>query len=96
MDDLGAGYAGLSSFAALEPDVVKADMSLVRGIETSAVKRKLVGAIAALSKDLGIKLVAEGIETAAERDCIVSLGADAFVGLSVRPPRERGFPSVKY
>ncbi|HEY5289509.1 MAG TPA: EAL domain-containing protein [Caulobacteraceae bacterium] len=95
VDDLGAGYAGLSSFAALEPDVVKADMSLVRGIESSAVKRKLVGAIAALSKDLNIKLVAEGIETAAERDCIVSLGADALQGyLFARP--DRGFPSVKY
>jgi EAL domain-containing protein (putative c-di-GMP-specific phosphodiesterase class I)/CheY-like chemotaxis protein len=95
VDDLGAGYAGLSSFAALEPDVVKADMSLVRGIESSAVKRKLVSAIAALSKDLGIKLVAEGIETVAERDCIVSLGADALQGyLFARP--DRGFPAACY
>jgi EAL domain-containing protein (putative c-di-GMP-specific phosphodiesterase class I) len=95
VDDLGAGYAGLSSFAALEPDVVKADMSLVRGIESSAVKRKLVSAIAALSKDLGIKLVAEGIETPAERDCIVSLGADALQGyLFARP--DRGFPAACY
>jgi EAL domain-containing protein (putative c-di-GMP-specific phosphodiesterase class I)/CheY-like chemotaxis protein len=95
VDDLGAGYAGLSSFAALEPDVVKADMSLVRGIESSAVKRKLVSAIAALSKDLGIKLVAEGIETVAERDCIVSLGADALQGyLFARP--DRGFPAARY
>ncbi len=55
-------------------------------IESSAVKRKLVGAIAALSKDLNIKLVAEGIETAAERDCIVSLGADALQGYLFAPP----------
>jgi EAL domain-containing protein (putative c-di-GMP-specific phosphodiesterase class I) len=59
------------------------------------VKRKLVSAIVALSKDLDIKLVAEGIETAAERDCIVSLGADALQGyLFARP--DRGFPSAKY
>ncbi|HMC94217.1 MAG TPA: EAL domain-containing protein, partial [Polyangia bacterium] len=95
VDDLGAGYTGLSSFAALEPDVVKADMSLVRGIESSAVKRKVVSAIAALSVDLGIKLVAEGIETPAERDCIVSLGADALQGyLFARP--NRGFPVACY
>jgi len=95
VDDLGAGYAGLSSFAALEPDVVKADMSLVRGIDSSAVKRKLVAAIAGLAKDLGIQLVAEGIETPAERDCVVSLGADALQGyLFARP--DRGFPSVRY
>ena len=95
VDDLGAGYAGLSSFAALEPDVVKADMSLVRGIDSSAVKRKVVAAIAGLAKDLGIQLVAEGIETPAERDCVVSLGADALQGyLFARP--DRGFPSVRY
>jgi EAL domain-containing protein (putative c-di-GMP-specific phosphodiesterase class I)/CheY-like chemotaxis protein len=95
VDDLGAGYAGLSSFAALEPDVVKADMSLVRGIECSAVKRKLVSAIAGLARDLGIKLVAEGIETPAERDCVVSLGADALQGyLFARP--DRGFPIARY
>lgn len=93
VDDLGAGYAGLSSFAALEPDVVKADMSLVRGIELSPIKQKLVGAIAALANDLRIHLVAEGIETPAERDWVVSLGAHSLQGyLFARPGR--GFPSL--
>jgi EAL domain-containing protein (putative c-di-GMP-specific phosphodiesterase class I) len=55
----------------------------------------VVSAIAALSVDLGIKLVAEGIETPAERDCVVSLGADALQGyLFARP--NRGFPSACY
>jgi EAL domain-containing protein (putative c-di-GMP-specific phosphodiesterase class I)/CheY-like chemotaxis protein len=95
VDDLGAGYAGLSSFAAIEPDVVKADMSLVRGIERSAVKQKLVGAIVALCNDLGIQLVAEGIETPAERDCVCSLGGDALQGyLFARPAK--GFPPPHY
>jgi len=93
VDDLGAGYAGLSSFAALEPDVVKADMSLIRGIESSAIKQKLVGAIATLANDLRVQLVAEGVETAAERDCVVALGAHALQGyLFARPAR--GFPAV--
>ncbi len=95
VDDLGAGYAGLSTFAALEPDVVKADMSLVRGIESSPVKRKLLGAISALANDLNIRLIAEGIETVAERECVTALGADALQGyLFARP--DRGFPSVNY
>jgi EAL domain-containing protein (putative c-di-GMP-specific phosphodiesterase class I)/CheY-like chemotaxis protein len=95
VDDLGAGYAGLSSFAAIEPDVVKADMSLVRGIEQSAVKQKLVAAIATLCHDLGIQLVAEGIETPAERECVCSLGGDALQGyLFARPAR--GFPVPRY
>jgi EAL domain-containing protein (putative c-di-GMP-specific phosphodiesterase class I)/CheY-like chemotaxis protein len=95
VDDLGAGYAGLSSFAALEPDVVKADMSLVRGIESSPVKQKLLGAISALARDLRIRLIAEGIETVAERECVTALGADVLQGyLFARPGR--GFPEPKY
>jgi EAL domain-containing protein (putative c-di-GMP-specific phosphodiesterase class I) len=95
VDDLGAGYAGLSSFAALEPDVVKADMSLVRGIESSPVKQKLLGAISALAKDLGIRLIAEGIETSAERECVTALGADLLQGYLFAKPG-RGFPAPKY
>jgi EAL domain-containing protein (putative c-di-GMP-specific phosphodiesterase class I)/CheY-like chemotaxis protein len=91
VDDLGAGYAGLSSFAALEPDVVKADMSLIRGIESSAIKQKLVGTIAALASDLGVQLVAEGVETAAEYACVCSLGAYAAQGYFFARPG-RGFP----
>src|SRR3954469_6469032 len=48
IDDLGAGYAGLTSFAQLEPEVVRVDMSLVPGIDASAVKQKLVRSIIAL------------------------------------------------
>jgi EAL domain-containing protein (putative c-di-GMP-specific phosphodiesterase class I) len=93
VDDLGAGYAGLSSFAALEPDVVKADMSLVRGIETSPIKQKLLAAIAALANDLHIQLVAEGVETAGENDCVASLGAHAVQGYFFARPG-RGFPPI--
>jgi EAL domain-containing protein (putative c-di-GMP-specific phosphodiesterase class I)/CheY-like chemotaxis protein len=95
VDDLGAGYAGLSSFAALEPDVVKADMSLVRGIESSGLKRKVLGAISALANDLNIRLIAEGIETVAERECVTALGADSLQGYLFAKPA-RGFPAVNY
>jgi EAL domain-containing protein (putative c-di-GMP-specific phosphodiesterase class I) len=91
IDDLGAGYAGLTSFAQLEPEVVKVDMSLVRGIDASAVKQKLVRSIISLCTELGIQLVAEGIETASERDTLVALGGDLCQGyLFARPGR--GFP----
>jgi EAL domain-containing protein (putative c-di-GMP-specific phosphodiesterase class I)/CheY-like chemotaxis protein len=94
VDDLGAGYAGLSSFALIEPDVVKADMSLVRGIHTSPVKQKLVSAIAALADDLGIRLIAEGIETPAERECVTGLGSVALQGYLFSRPAP-GFPIPK-
>jgi EAL domain-containing protein (putative c-di-GMP-specific phosphodiesterase class I) len=91
IDDLGAGYAGLTSFAQLEPEVVKVDMSLVRGIDRSPVKQKLVRSIISLCTELGIQLVAEGIETPAERDTVVALGGDLCQGyLFARPGR--GFP----
>lgn len=95
VDDLGAGYAGLSSFAHLEPDVVKVDMALVRGMESSAVKQKLFRSLTTLCSELDIRLVAEGIETEAERDAAAALGGDLFQGyLFCRP--ERGFPSPRY
>ena len=80
MDDLGAGYAGLSSFAALEPDVVKLDISLVRDVDREPVKRKLVGSLAALCRDLRVTVLAEGVETAGERDVLVELGCEWLQG----------------
>jgi EAL domain-containing protein (putative c-di-GMP-specific phosphodiesterase class I) len=91
VDDLGAGYAGLTSFAQLEPEVVKVDMSLIRGIDSSPVKQKLVRSIISLCTELGIQLVAEGIETAAERDTLVALGGDLCQGYLFAKPG-RGFP----
>jgi EAL domain-containing protein (putative c-di-GMP-specific phosphodiesterase class I)/CheY-like chemotaxis protein len=92
IDDLGAGYAGLTSFAQLEPEVVKVDMSLVRDIDRSAVKQKLVRSMIALCGELEIQLVAEGIETPAERDTLVNLGGDLCQGyLFARPGR--GYPT---
>jgi EAL domain-containing protein (putative c-di-GMP-specific phosphodiesterase class I) len=92
IDDLGAGYAGLTSFAQLEPEVVKVDMSLVRGIDASPVKQKLVRSIIALCTELGIQLVAEGIETPAERDALIALGGDLCQGYLFAKPG-RGFPT---
>jgi EAL domain-containing protein (putative c-di-GMP-specific phosphodiesterase class I)/CheY-like chemotaxis protein len=86
LDDLGAGYAGLSSFAQLQPEIVKVDMSLVRGIHASQTRRKLFAAFAELCRDLGTAIIAEGVETAQERDCLTALGGDLFQGyLFARP-----------
>jgi EAL domain-containing protein (putative c-di-GMP-specific phosphodiesterase class I) len=80
VDDLGAGYAGLTSFAHLEPEVVKVDMSLIRGLDRSPMKQKLLGSIVSLCHELGIQMIAEGIETEAERDTLVNLGGDLCQG----------------
>lgn len=95
IDDLGAGYAGLTTLAQLEPDVVKLDMSLVRGIETERTKRKLVSSLTQVARDLGIAVVAEGIETPAERDVLIDLGCDLLQGYLFGRP-QKSFPAVRW
>jgi EAL domain-containing protein (putative c-di-GMP-specific phosphodiesterase class I) len=90
LDDLGAGYAGLNSFAALSPDVVKLDMSLIRGIDQDAMKQKLVGSMAALCRDLDISVVAEGIETEGEREAVHAAGCGFLQGFLIGRPEWRG------
>jgi EAL domain-containing protein (putative c-di-GMP-specific phosphodiesterase class I) len=94
IDDLGAGYAGLTSFSQLEPQFAKLDMTLVRGVDTDARRRSIVGSMKKLCDDLGVLVVAEGVETPAERDTLLELGCDLLQGyLLGRPAREltRGF-----
>ena len=93
IDDFGAGYAGLTSFAQLEPEIVKIDLSIVRDVEKNHIKQKVIRSTATLAKDMGIQVVAEGVETQEERDCLVDLGVDLFQGfLFARPGRP--FPTV--
>ncbi|HEY6077891.1 MAG TPA: EAL domain-containing protein [Polyangiaceae bacterium] len=95
VDDLGAGYNGLSSFTLLEPEIVKLDMSLVRDIHVTSTKQKVVRSMTALSKDMGMIVVAEGVETTEERDCLVDLGCDLLQGFLFAKPGP-AFPGVTW
>jgi EAL domain-containing protein (putative c-di-GMP-specific phosphodiesterase class I) len=95
IDDLGAGYAGLTSFALLEPEIVKIDMTLTRGIDKSAVKQKLVSSLTGLCREMNMTIVTEGVETAAERDTLVGLGCDLLQGYLFAKPG-RPFPAVSW
>jgi EAL domain-containing protein (putative c-di-GMP-specific phosphodiesterase class I) len=95
VDDLGAGYAGLSSLASLQPEVVKLDMSLVRGVDREPIKQRLVASLQTLGGPLGITMVAEGVETAAERDTLISIGCDLFQGYLFAQPG-RTFDAVRF
>ncbi|MBC7625162.1 MAG: EAL domain-containing protein [Aeromicrobium sp.] len=86
IDDFGAGYAGLTLLSDYQPDIIKIDMELVRGIELSAAKRAIVKGIVSICDDLRIQVLAEGIETTAERDCLREMGIDLMQGyLFCRP-----------
>lgn len=86
IDDVGAGYAGLTSIAQLEPEVMKIDMALVRDIDREPTKQKLVAAMTGLCREMNVLVVAEGVETPSERDMLSSLGCELMQGyLFARP-----------
>lgn len=95
IDDLGAGYAGLSYFAQLSPEVVKIDMLLVRQLHEQEIKQKLVGSLLTLCKELGMQVVTEGVETVEERDAILRLGGEWMQGYLFAKPG-KPFPDVKW
>lgn len=86
LDDLGAGHAGLAAVASLCPEVIKLDMSLIRGIDTSEVRSGIVASMVEMSRRLGARLVAEGVETPAERARVVDLGCDLLQGYLLGRP----------
>ena len=86
VDDLGAGYSGLTTFAQLEPEFVKLDGSLVRGVGQSERKKMIIGSMASLCLELGINVVAEGVETQAEFEVLRELGCTHFQGFFVGRP----------
>jgi EAL domain-containing protein (putative c-di-GMP-specific phosphodiesterase class I)/CheY-like chemotaxis protein len=86
IDDLGAGYAGLSSFALLEPEFAKIDMSLVRDVDRNKMKRGLIRLLVSTCKEMNITVVAEGIERVEERDTLLELGCELFQGYLLARP----------
>ncbi|MFT5643253.1 MAG: EAL domain-containing protein (putative c-di-GMP-specific phosphodiesterase class I) [Janthinobacterium sp.] len=80
IDDFGAGYAGLNLLAEYQPHIVKIDMELVRGIDASKPKQAIIDGIVAICAALDVKVLAEGIETAAERDVLRAAGIDLMQG----------------
>jgi EAL domain-containing protein (putative c-di-GMP-specific phosphodiesterase class I) len=95
IDDLGAGYAGLSSFSQLDPEFVKLDRSLVQNLHEDPRRLKIVQGMAELCRQLGMHVICEGVETRHERDALTEAGLELLQGyLFARP--ERGFPSPSW
>lgn len=86
IDDFGAGFAGLNLLAEYQPQIIKIDMDLVRDIDRSRPKQVIVGGIMAMAKELDIEVLAEGIETAAERDALREAGIELMQGYLFSKP----------
>jgi EAL domain-containing protein (putative c-di-GMP-specific phosphodiesterase class I) len=86
IDDFGAGYAGLSLLTKFQPDIVKLDMELVRGIDSDRVKQRLVRSLLDLLADLDIQTICEGVETLEELKALEDLGARLIQGYVLARP----------
>jgi diguanylate cyclase (GGDEF)-like protein len=95
LDDFGSGYSSLGYLTRLPFDRLKVDRSFVDGVSTRPEKRKLLGGIIALSRGLGMSVVAEGAERAAEVDVLRELGCDVVQGyVYSRPVSPEKAPAV--
>jgi len=94
IDDFGAGYAGLNLLAEYQPDLIKIDMDLVRNIDQNHPRQAIVSGIAAICKDLNIRVLAEGIETRAERDFFLSVDIQLMQGYWFAKPAFKALASI--
>ena len=86
IDDVGAGYSGLRHILDLEPDVLKLDMSLTRGVDSDRARATLAEAMVSFAEGIGSVIVAEGIETQAEMDALRGLGVGYGQGYHLGRP----------
>lgn len=86
IDDAGAGYASLRHILRLEPAFIKADIDLIRDIDTDRAKRALVAALVAFGSDVDASIIAEGIETPAEEVVLQALGVTYGQGYHLGRP----------
>ncbi|MGI8616257.1 MAG: EAL domain-containing protein [Actinomycetota bacterium] len=86
VDDVGNGFSGLGHVVELSPDLLKFDRSLVSGVDSDATKRALIARLTSFAAEVGMEVVAEGIETAAELDTLRALGVETGQGFLLGRP----------
>jgi EAL domain-containing protein (putative c-di-GMP-specific phosphodiesterase class I)/CheY-like chemotaxis protein len=86
IDDAGAGFASLRHTLRIAPDIVKMDLSLTRGIDADRAKRALATALVSFADEMDMRMVAEGIETAAELATLCELGVRYGQGFYLAEP----------
>lgn len=96
IDDFGAGYSGLNMLADFQPDQIKIDMNLVRGIATHGPRQSIVRAVAQVCGDLGIDVIAEGVESLEEYAWFAECGVQLFQGHLFAKPGFESLPRAHF
>lgn len=86
IDDFGSGYAGLNLLADFQPDIIKLDMHLIRHINSKGPRQAIVCGIIKTCTDLGIDIIAEGVETRNEYEWLRNAGIKYFQGILFAKP----------
>lgn len=94
LDDFGAGYAGLNLLASFQPDLIKLDMELIRGVAYSAARQTIIACVTTMARELDVTVLAEGVETEAELMALRTAGIDLFQGYLFAKPALAALPSV--
>lgn len=92
IDDFGAGYSGLNLLADFQPDLIKLDMHLVRDIDTHGPRQAIARAVIQACDDLGIEVIAEGVESVAEYHWFRRAGVRLYQGYLFGRPAFRELP----
>jgi blue light- and temperature-responsive anti-repressor len=92
IDDFGAGYAGLNLLAEFQPDIVKIDMGLVRDINSKGPRQAIVRAVVQACTDLGLEVLAEGVESREELNWLAQRGIQLFQGFLFGRPAFQQIP----
>lgn len=93
IDDFGAGYSGLNLLATFQPQVLKLDMELTRDICNHNARQAIVAGVLLVAQKLGITVVAEGVETQSECDCLAAMGVRYIQGYLFAKPGFESLPS---
>lgn len=96
IDDFGAGFAGMNLLADFQPDIVKLDIGLVRGIDTSRPRQLIVRHVVALCHELGVRVIAEGVETNDECQALLDLGITLQQGFLFARPATASLPGIAW
>jgi EAL domain-containing protein (putative c-di-GMP-specific phosphodiesterase class I) len=88
LDDLGSGHSSVLRLASIRPDFVKLDQGLVRGAHSDQAQAIFMKAISVAAHQLGISVVAEGVETAEDLKHCIAIGADLVQGYFLARPAE--------